>query len=551
MKNYDELTAQLLFNRGFKTKKSADEFLHPDYEKLHDPYLLKDMKKAVGRITKAIEKREPIVVYGDYDVDGVTATAILYRSLKELGADVRFYIPDRMKEGYGMNVSAIDALADEGAKLIITVDNGISSHKEVLHAKKRKIDIVVTDHHEITKENVPEGFAVINPKQKGDKYPCKDLCGAGVAFKLVTALVAAYEKKKIVQPLSLGKLKWYLDLTALGTISDVVSLVDENRIIVSFGLKVLAKTRNIGLQSLAYVAGIDLEKSDPYTVGFQIGPRLNAAGRMAHATTALELLITEDRGLAEMLALRLERLNRERQDTVADSLEILKSEYAERELESILVLKNDEWSVGIIGLIAGRMSEEFARPVFALAYDGKVLKGSIRSSINFSVIDALTANKDIFLGYGGHRAAGGFSLHTENFEIFREKIIEYGDSILTEKDFVKNLEVEGEMDFEKINSETYENIKKLQPFGAGNREPIFATMGVKVKETKRMGEEGKHLRLVLVSGGREINAVAFGMGDLATDLYYGRDIDVAYTISENIWGERRRIEIRVKDVRIQ
>ncbi|MBI2448600.1 single-stranded-DNA-specific exonuclease RecJ [Candidatus Microgenomates bacterium] len=542
--DYDEVTRQLLFSRGIITKKEAEDFFHPNYEDLPDPYSMKDMEKAVKRIIRAIEKKERIVIYGDYDVDGITSTALLYQGLLRLGADVKFYIPHRVKEGYGMNVASIDFLAEEGTRLIITVDNGISAHEEIEQAKKLGMDIVITDHHEITKD-VPEAYAILNPKQKNDAYPFKDLCGVGVAFKLISALVIKTKKKDF----SPDQLKWYLDLVALGTISDVMPLVGENRALVHFGLIVLTQTKNIGLKALAKIGGIDLKKSSPYTIGFQIGPRLNAAGRMAHAETALSLILADDIPTAEMLALRLERLNSERQKTVKESLENLKASFVEKKMTKALVVGHKDWSAGIIGLIAGRMSEEFSRPVFCLSLDGDVFKGSVRSSINFSVIEALSATKECYIGYGGHFAAGGFSILPENFDIFQSKIISYAENILQDEDMAKILMIDMEIDGGEIGEELFTKIQKFAPFGQGNREPVFASQ-FKIKEAKAVGEDGKHLKLALSSDSKNIYGIAFGLGDLASRLPFGTDVKIAYNISENIWGERRRIEMKVKDIKI-
>lgn len=555
-KGWDNIVVQMLFNRGIKNKKEAEIFFNPNYELMSDPYLLKDMDKAVKRIMHSIKQKEKIVVFGDYDVDGLTATAVVYKILEKLippgtrkaGSSISFYIPHRMQEGYGLNKKAIDFLYNQKTNLIITVDNGISNKDEVTYAKKKGIDIIITDHHEVPKI-LPSAIAVVNPKRADSKYPYKDLAGVGVAFKLVSALVIAINKKNKKEIISPGHLKWYLDLVALGTISDIVPLMGENRTIAHFGLVVLAKTRNVGLRALEKVAGIDLKNSNPYMVGFQIAPRLNAAGRMAHAATAIELLLTNDEGEAGVLAMKLEKLNRERQDIILKNMEALKSEYSKKEIEKILLLKNKKWTAGIIGLIAGRMSEEFSRPVFCMAEESGVIKGSVRSSVELNVIDTLRVFEKIFINYGGHKGAGGFSLKTEDYEVFCSQVIQYGQNKLKDEDLIGYLNIEKEIELGDITADLFKQIKKFEPFGHGNEEPLFVTYGVKVKEAKKVGKENSHTKLKLIKDGKEIPAILFNHGETGDQLYYGKDLDVVYKITENVWGDWRNLELKIEDLK--
>jgi len=548
-KDYNPIIAQMLFNRGMKDKKEAEKFLNPDYCSLYDPYLMKDIQKAVKRIIKALDKKETMVVFGDYDVDGITSTALLYKIIKKLGGNVSFYIPNRITEGYGLNKKAIDFLKEKGVDLIITVDNGISNSKEISWARKKGIDVVVTDHHEIS-QSIPKANAVIDPKQRGDKYPFKDLAGVGVAFKLAQALIEGINKARKKEVISEGQLKWYMDLVGLGTIADMVPLVDENRVLAHFGLLVLSKTKNVGLKSLAKVGGIDLMKSDPHTVGFQIGPRLNAAGRMAHAATALELLLSENEGEAGVLALRLERLNRERQNIVKENMEEIISQHSEKEIDNILLLRDKKWTAGIIGLIAGRMADHFSRPVFCMAEESGVVKGSVRSSVGMDVVETLTFFKKYFINYGGHKNAGGFSLKSEDIKIFEEKIVEYGKNKLKAKDLVSVLNVEKEIEFGDINKKLFEKIKTFEPFGKGNEEPVFATKKAKVMSVKEVGEGGRHLKLQLMHSKVTLGAIAFGFGEMSDNLYYGKEVDVAYKINENTWGDRKNLELKIEDLKL-
>ncbi|MDD5731585.1 MAG: single-stranded-DNA-specific exonuclease RecJ [Patescibacteria group bacterium] len=547
---------QLIYNRDIKNKKEAEEFFSPDYEKMGDPYLLKDMDKAVKRILQAIEKEENIVVFGDYDVDGITATAVVYGILEKLTpparggarANVSFYIPHRMQEGYGLNKKAIDFLANKKTGLIITVDNGISNKDEIVYAKKKGIDIIVTDHHEAPKV-LPNAVAVINPKRSDDTYSFRDLAGVGVAFKLAHALVIAINKKRKKEVISEGYLKWYLDLVALGTVSDIVPLLGENRIIAHFGLVVLAKTRNTGLKALEKVAEVDLKNSNPYMIGYQIAPRLNAAGRMAHAALALELLLTRDEGEAGVLAMRLEKLNRERQEVVSKIVDSIKSEYKKKEIEKIILLKDEKWSSGIIGLIAGRISGEFSRPVFAMSQDKDLIKGSVRSDVEFNVIETLSIFEKIFINYGGHKGAGGFSLKTEDYELFQTQVSQYGEGKLKDEDLISFLNIEKEIEFKDITKKLFDEIKKFEPFGDKNPEPIFITHGVKVKEAKKVGKENTHTKLKLIKDGVEFSAILFNHGEMGDQFYYGKDIDVVYKITENVWGSRRTLELKIEDLK--
>ncbi|HRY60515.1 MAG TPA: single-stranded-DNA-specific exonuclease RecJ [Patescibacteria group bacterium] len=547
-KGWDDIVVQMLFNRGIKNKKEAEKFFDPKYDEMYDPFLLKDMDKAVKRTIEALNKNENIVIFGDYDVDGITSTAVVYNILEKLKAKVSFYIPHRMQEGYGLNKKAIDFLKNKKTDLIITVDNGVSNKEEVAYAKKKGIDTVITDHHEVPNV-LPNAVAVVNPKRKDSKYPFRDLAGVGVAFKLVCALVAEINKKKKKEVISPGYLKWYLDLVALGTISDIVPLIDENRIIAHFGLVVLTKTRNVGLKALEKVAGIDFKNSDPYMVGFQIAPRLNAAGRMAHAATALELLLATDEGEAGVLAMKLDKLNHERQDTILHNMDILRKRYSTEKIENIMLLKDEKWTSGIIGLIAGRISEEFSRPVFCMAEEAGVIKGSVRSSVDLNVVETLRIFEKIFINYGGHRGAGGFSLKSENYELFEMQVLQYGRNKLKEEELVSVLDIEKEIEFKEITQQLFKEIKKFEPFGHGNNEPLFVTYGVKVKEAKKVGKDATHTKLKLTKDGKEFSAILFNHGEMGDQLYYGKDLDIVYKISENEWNGRKSLELKIEDLK--
>lgn len=515
---------------------------------MYDPFLLRDMDKAVERIITAINKDENVVIFGDYDVDGITSTAVVYKILQKLKVKVDYYIPHRINEGYGMNKKAIDFLANKKTNLIITVDNGISNKEEVIYAKKKGIDIIITDHHELPKI-LPNAVAVINPKRKDQKYPFKDLAGVGVAYKLVLALIQEINRRKEKEVISEGHLKWYLDLVALGTISDIVPLNDENRIISHFGLVVLSKTRNLGLKILEKVAGIDLKNSDPFMVGFQIAPRLNAAGRMEHAATALELLISNDEGEAGVLAMKLDKLNRERQDVVSANIEVLKKDFTKKEIENIILLKNEKWTSGIIGLIAGRVSEMYSRPVFCMAVEKETIKGSVRSSVAFNVIETLNIFEKIFINYGGHKGAGGFSLKVGDYDVFQAQVSQYAKNKIKEDDLTQQLKIEKEIIFSEITQSVFEEIKKFEPFGNANEEPLFLTKKVLVKEAKKVGKENTHTKLKLTQGDITFSAILFNHGEMGDQLYYGKDLDIVYKIVENEWNGRKSLELKIEDLK--
>lgn len=546
--NWSDIVVQMFYNRGLKDEESIEDFFNPKYEKLFNPYLLKDMDVAIERIITAIEKEQSIVIFGDYDVDGITSTAVMFKILGKFTKKIDYYIPHRMEEGYGLNNKAIDSLVEKKTDLIITVDNGVSNIEEVAYAKKKGIDVIITDHHEVGKK-LPKAVAVIDPKRKDSEYPFRELAGVGVAFKVAYALVVEMNKKKGRDIVSEGQMKWYLDLVALGTIADIAPLVGENRIISHFGLLVLSKTRNVGLQALAKVAGIDLNKSDPYMVGFQISPRLNSAGRMAHAITALELLLTKDEGEAGVLSLKLEKLNRDRQETISKNIEWLKTSFDGKRMENILILKKEGWTSGIIGLIAGRISEEFGRPVFCMAEENGLIKGSVRSSVEFNVIETLSVFEEVFVNYGGHKGAGGFSLRVEDFEVFSTQVVQYGENKLSDEDLASFIKIEKKIEFDEITKELYENIKKFEPFGHENEEPLFVTYGVKIKEAKKVGKENAHTKLKLVQNNKEFSAILFNHGEMGDQLYYGKDVDVVYKISENEWNGKKNLELKIEDLR--
>lgn len=594
---YSPLVLQLLFNRGIAEKKSIDEFLNPDYEKhLHDPFLMKDMEKSVARILDALAREEKILVYGDYDADGVTATALLMKTLIFLGGkekNLSVYIPDRAREGYGLNEAAIKKFANEKISLIITVDCGIANAKEVKLAENLGIETIISDHHYISRE-VPRAYAVINPRQKNDNYPFKELAGAGIAYKLCSALLArqnpdysglgrleknstqAEEKKPSSFTERRGKenfQKWLLDLVALGTIADCVSLKGENRTLAKYGLMVLGKTRRPGLRALTRFArearrvkNSRINNDSLITareVSFQIVPRLNAAGRMDHANSAYELLVTEASKEAAELARKLEKRNQERQSATEKIINEVKVRLSAKRLEKIILEGSAEWPVGLLGLIAGKISEEYNRPAL-IYHQGKAkCVGSGRSNASFNLIEALMSAKPYLLEFGGHARAAGFAAAMDKIPVFYETLLKRAEA--DPPTGGPTIEIDSEINSEEVNIETLRLLNSFAPFGEDNEAPVFLLKNLSVSELRLVGNGNKHLKLVLKDQraskntlygeqGRTIRAIAFNSADNfippAGKLSAGRKVDVAGEIIPDDWNGNNAAGLKVRDIKI-
>lgn len=572
---YSPLVLQLLFNRGIAEKKSIDEFLNPDYEKhLHDPFLMKDMEKSVARILDALAREEKILVYGDYDADGVTATALLMKTLIFLGGkekNLSVYIPDRAREGYGLNEAAIKKFANEKISLIITVDCGIANAKEVKLAENLGIETIISDHHYISRE-VPRAYAVINPRQKNDEYPFKELSGAGVAYKLAAALLekspveTAEEKKRFE--------KWLLDLVALGTIADCVSLKGENRTLAKYGLMVLGKTRRPGLRALTRFArearrvkNSRINNDSLITareVSFQIVPRLNAAGRMDHANSAYELLVTEAAKEAAELARKLEKRNQERQSATEKIINEVKARLSAKRLEKIILEGSAEWPVGLLGLIAGKISEEYNRPAL-IYHQGKAkCVGSGRSNASFNLIEALMSAKPYLLEFGGHARAAGFAAAMDKIPVFYETLLKRAEA--DPPTGGPTIEIDSEINSEEVNIETLRLLNSFAPFGEDNEAPVFLLKNLSVSELRLVGNGNKHLKLVLKDQraskntlygeqGRTIRAIAFNSADNfippAGKLSAGRKVDVAGEIIPDDWNGNTAVGLKIIDIKLK
>lgn len=543
---FSDLEKQLLFNRGIKNTEEADKFLNPDYDELHDPFLMKGMSEAVERVGLALDNKDKVVVYGDYDVDGITAAAILYETLSALGLETDYYIPKRDSEGYGLNNDALTEISAEGATLCVTVDCGITGVEEVECAKKLGLDIIITDHHNIPgksgKQVVPDAI-VVNPKQKDCKYPFGELSGSGIAFKIAQALYKTFPEKLLQ-----GQEKWLLDLAALGTVCDVVPLTGENRIIASFGNTVMAKTKRVGLKLLAEVSGINLQEITSYHLGFQLGPRLNAAGRLETAEKSIQLLLERDENAARVLALELDNLNKERQGITKKILEEAVAEIEKKDKAAkIYLLANKNWPAGVVGIIASRLADKYARPAIIFEDKGDLCQGSARSPKCFNIIEALEENADILVRCGGHARAAGVTVKKEHFVLLEEKLLEISGKKITEEDLVEKYEADAETTIQDIGEGTYGFIQRMEPFGMGNSSPLFIGKGLRVDSFRKVGKDGEHLKLSFTDGNEKRNGIFFSYFDRDTDLK--KTVDTLFSINQNEWGGRISYEMRCVAIR--
>ncbi|MBP7056828.1 MAG: single-stranded-DNA-specific exonuclease RecJ [Candidatus Omnitrophica bacterium] len=534
------ITAQLLINRGIDDIKSASDFLDCSISSCHDPFLFKDMDKAVSRIKDAISRREKILVYGDYDVDGMTGVAVLSSAFKSLGADIHTYIPNRLEEGYGLNMGAIKRAHASGISLIVTVDCGISSVKEIEYAKTLNIDVVVTDHHEIPGSQVPKAHAVINALQADCKYPFKHLAGVGVAYKLVSALFEG-------TPFSPQE---YLDLVSLGTVADVVPMVGENRIIAKYGLELLGKSKREGLRALIEVTGLDGKDISSGHIGFILGPRINAMGRVGSPQKAVELLLSDDHSYSIELAKILDAENRSRQKIEGGILDMALSK-VEREVNfkhhRVIVLAGENWHPGVIGIVASRIAERFYRPTILISLDGKLGKGSGRSIEGFHLFDYLFRCKDMLAGFGGHESACGITIEKDRIDAFRDRINEEAAKDLREEIYSPKLDIDMDVPLSMLTEDVIKQIETLAPFGEENPRPVLASKNLTVKDGPRqIGKNG--FKIWVTDNNVTCEAVSFGRS-LVSRPENGAGVDLAYTPSINNWQGLQSIQLELKDIK--
>jgi len=535
------LTAQLLVNRGLVDFGRASSFLRPDLSSLHDPLLMKDMDRAVERVSRALVNKESIAVYGDYDVDGTTSAALVYLFFKEIGVEVTTYIPDRQSEGYGLNADAVRKLAASGIKLMITVDCGSSNGPEIELASSLGMDVVVTDHHEISGD-APNAAAVLNPKQKGCTFPFKGLAGVGVAFNLIMALRAHLRENGWFTSAAAPNLKRYLDLVAIGTVADLVPLMDENRILVSYGLKELENTERPGLKALIEIAGLR-SRPDADSIAYQIAPRINAAGRVASAATALRLLITEDSAEAASLASQLDRENGSRQRMEAETLEEALA-MLEGHTDRGIVLFSERWHPGVIGIVASRLVDRFCKPAVLIALDNGVGKGSARGIRSFDMLEGLKSCSGLLDRFGGHKAAAGLTVSMGNLAGFKDEFVRYANTILTNEDLTPEINLDAVVTLDEVNSRLIAEIGSLAPFGQSNREPLLCLSDAQIVGTEVVGS--RHLRLKVKHGSCSRSAIGFGLAGLHPMRGDGYGIAFSPYIDE--WQGSRSLKLRVKDV---
>ena len=552
---YHPIILQLLLNRSLISEKDQREFFDSDYAKnIADPFLFSDMEKAVNRIIAAKKHsghpEEKVAIYGDYDADGVTATAMLFETLEKLGfKNVIIYIPDRQLEGYGLNSEAIQYLSAEKVRLIITVDCGITSLEEIEKANKLGMDVIITDHHHVPRK-LPKAFAIINPNVKNCEYPEKNLAGVGVAFKLAQAL---YEK---INPKKKEQIKWSLDLAAIGTIADCVPLLGENRILAKYGLVVLSKTRRPGLLEMFKVGRITIDENNipnAQKISFMLAPRINAAGRMDHANISYKLLIEKNTAMARTMALEIESKNQERQKITGEITREVKilAENMFRDRKFIFA-ENEHWQVGILGLVAGKITDEFNKPAVILQKQEREYVGSLRSIPQINIIEVLEECEDLIVKFGGHSQAAGVRVAHDKIEKFYAKMERIISKRLAGKNIMPEIGIDLEIGAEDINWDLVSEIKKMEPFGEGNEEPVFLMKNMLVDGLKIVGNGNKHLKLALrfQSGSPKIfDAIGFGFGEKFPDLMPGSVVDIVFNLQEDEWNGNKKIQLKLIDLK--
>ena len=527
--------ACLLFQRGIKDESCLKKFLEPSLEDLHDPYLLHDMDKAVERIRLAIERGELILVYGDYDADGMTSASIIKESLEQLGAECLVYLPNRFTDGYGPNASVYKYFIEQqGVSLIVTVDNGVAGHEAIDLAQSMGVDVIVTDHHSMP-EVLPDAYAIVHPEHPEADYPFKHLAGCGVAFKLACALLEEVQVE-------------LLDLVAIGTIADMVSLTDENRIMVQYGLEVLRNTQRIGLQELFEIAGIASSDITGETVGFQLAPRLNALGRLDDPNPAIDLLTGFDDEEVHEIALMIQEKNEERKEIVQSIYEEAKSLVDPN--KSVQVLAKEGWNPGVLGIVAGRLLEELGQTVIVLNLEDGRAKGSARSIEAVDIFEALDPHRELFIAFGGHAGAAGMTLEAEQLDALSEILETYVKDKGIDAKGKSKLYLDEELDLENLSLDTVKSFERLAPFGMDNQKPVFYIRNFQVENARSMGAGDSHLKLKISKGNANFEVVAFGQGSKATEFAQTKQLELAVTLSVNQWNGQTTLQLIMVDARV-
>ena len=536
------IVATILNDMHFKDDKEIEKFLKPKRTDFYDPFFMPDMEKAVSRITKALKNNENITIFGDYDADGITSTTILKRFFHDINKECNVYIPNRLNEGYGLNKNAIKKLSEDGTNLIITVDCGITAIEETKYAKELGIDIVITDHHE-PGEEIPDAEAVVDCKRKDNKYPFRELAGCGVAFKLTQALCKNLD-------LNENQALKYLDIACVGTISDVVPLVDENRVIVKLGMLLLKQTKNLGLKQI--INNAHFKEFNSMSVAFGITPRINACGRLGHQGEALELFTTDNQEKATELAKKMDEYNIQRQleekRIYDEAITLLQEEAQTNGITNCIVLGHENWNPGVIGIVSSRITEKFYKPSILVCFDKDIAKGSGRSIEGFDLHKALMECDKYLTNYGGHSLAAGLSLNTKDFEKFKNMINEYAEKNIKDEDLIPTINIDLKLEDSQLNIEDVEELKLLEPFGQSNEEPIFMITNLKVVSIKTLSD-GKHLKLYLKNQ-NYLDAIGFNLGERANELKIGDTIDIVGNLNINEFNNTKKVQMLLKDFKI-
>ncbi len=534
----NKLLAIILSNRGIVKEEQIEKFLKPKRNDFYDPYGMPDMKITVERIIKAIENNEKTIIYGDYDVDGITSVTVLKSFLEERGLEVGVYIPNRLDEGYGLNKNAVEKISQEGYKLMITVDCGISAIEEVKYASELGIETLITDHHE-PGEELPEALAVVDAKRKDNTYQCRNLAGVGVVFKLIQAISIrlGLEEKEYLK---------YLDIVCIGTISDIVPLTDENRVIVKLGLKLVQQTRNLGLRSILQSTGYN--KIDSIAISFGVAPRINACGRMGHQEEALNLFLSKDAKEVNELTQKLNEYNKGRQEIEKNIFADAVCQIEENNLQekSTITLMGKNWHHGVIGIVASKITEMYFKPSILLCEEGDIGKGSGRSIPGFDLYEALTKCQKSIDRFGGHAMAVGITVDKEKFEEFRKKFEEIAKENHIEE-IVPILKIDSIISLDEINKDMVESLKELEPFGEENKNPLFLFKNLKIDSIRAL-TEGKHLKLTVKENKNIVNAIGFNIGELANEYKIGDKVDIVGNLEINTFNGVDNIQINIKDI---
>ncbi|HSG99912.1 MAG TPA: single-stranded-DNA-specific exonuclease RecJ, partial [candidate division Zixibacteria bacterium] len=535
--------ASIMINRGMDSAEAIERFLEPSLDMLEDPFSLKGMESGVERVCEALRRNERITIYGDYDVDGITATSLLYLALNKLGAQVSFYLPNRLVEGYGLSIEGIDKAAEEGSSLIVTVDTGITAGEEIEYARSKGIEVIVTDHHEAG-DRLPKAVAIVNPKQPGCSYTGGELSGVGVAFKFAQGLYQRLGQRA-------EDLYEHLDLVALGTSADIVPLVNENRVLTKFGIREIARTAKPGLKSLVFVSGLIGKELNANHVIFVLAPRINAIGRLGDASMAIRLLTTRDDRLASEVAHQLEAENKRRkaidEKTLNEALEQIEEKINDD--DSAIVLASEGWHQGVIGIVASRLVERRHVPTVMIAIDNGVGKGSARSIPGFHLCEALKECEDLLLRYGGHKYAAGLSIEPKNIPEFAERFKQVSSRKLDDDALAPKLHVDYELELEQIDNHLLDTLERFEPYGPKNLRPLFLTRNCEIcREPSLVGRN--HLRMRVRKGNSSFDVIGFGLGDFVQPLRNnGSLVDLVYVAEYNEWNGVKRMQLQLKDIR--